>query len=219
MKEYFINLKRLYTKHYAESKAKHLVILFGAFAVPLLVAVLSADSTVAVGTSSVVMLVALGFVVDLSTRSMWRREQATLAFTLPVSVFERYSFILLNTLVWCVVLNYAAIHPSLEIADRLYPHNMPDEWVARYLFCDDLSSWVGLISTATIFVLVVLNSRLKPIVSVVIALAVVWAVQFLLAEIFDAEEREAVLVVVNFAFIAVAWVAGYFMLKKFEFKS
>lgn len=219
MKEYFINLKRLYTKHYAESKAKHLVILFGAFAVPLLVAVLSADSTVAVGTSSVVMLVALGFVVDLSTRSMWRREQATLAFTLPVSVFERYSFILLNTLVWCAVLNYAAIHPSLEIADRLYPHNMPDEWVARYLFCDDLSSWVGLISTATIFVLVVLNSRLKPIVSVVIALAVVWAVQFLLAEIFDAEEREAVLVVVNFAFIAVAWVAGYFMLKKFEFKS
>lgn len=218
MKEYFINLKRLYTKHYAESKAKHLVILFGAFAVPLLVAVLSADSTVAVGTSSVVMLVALGFVVDLSTRSMWRREQATLAFTLPVSVFERYSFILLNTLVWCVVLNYAAIHPSLEIADRLYPHNMPDEWVARYLFCDDLSSWVGLISTATIFVLVVLNSRLKPIVSVVIALAVVWTVQFVLSEIFNAEEREAVLVVVNFAFIAVAWVAGYFMLKRFEFK-
>lgn len=219
MKEYFSSLKRLCVKHYAESKTKHLAILFGTFAVPLLVAVLLADSTIAVSTSSVVMLVALAFVVDLSTRSMWKREQATLAFTLPVSVFERYSFILLNCLVWCVVLNYAAIHPAVEIADRLYPHNMPEEWVAHYLFCVDLSSWVGLISTATIFLLVVLNSRQKPYVNAIIALAVVWIVQYVLSEIYKAEEREAVLLVANLVFIAVAWVVGYFMLKRFEFKS
>ena len=42
--------------------------------------------------------------------------------------------------------------------------------------------------------------------------------QLLLAEIYSAEEREAVLVVVNLIFIPVAWVAGYFMLKKFELK-
>lgn len=205
-------------KHYGEKKAIYVAILLATFALPLIVAVLMRDSAVAVSTSLVVMLVALIFVVHLPTCGMWKREQATLTFTLPVSVFERYSFILLNTLVWCVVLNYAAIYPALEIADRLYPHYMSDEWVAYYLFCDDLSSWVGLISYATLFVLVGVNSRYKPLVSFIIALAVVWAVQLLLAEIYSAEEREAVLVVVNLIFIPVAWVAGYFMLKKFELK-
>lgn len=218
MKGYLLSLKRQYVKHYGEKKARYVATLLATFALPLIVAVLMRDSAVAVSTSSVVMLIALAFVVDLSTRGMWKREQATLTFTLPVSVFERYSFILLNTLVWCVVLNYAAIYPSLEIADRLYPHYMFDEWVAHYFFCYDLSSWVGLISTATLYVLVVVNSRHKPWVSFIIALAVVWAVQLLLAEIYSAEEREAVLVVVNLIFIPVAWVAGYFMLKKFELK-
>lgn len=218
MKGYLLSLKRQYVKHYGEKKAIYVATLLATFALPLIVAVWMRDSTVAVGTSSVVMLIALVFVIDLSTRGMWKREQATLTFTLPVSVFERYSFILLNTLVWCVVLNYAAIYPALEIADRLYPHYMSDEWVAHYLFCDDLSSWVGLISTATIFVLAAVNSRYKPLVSVIIALAVVWAVQLFLAEIYSAEEREAVLVVVNLIFIPVAWVVGYFMLKKFELK-
>lgn len=218
MKGYLLSLKRQYVKHYGEKKAIYVAILLATFALPLIVAVLMRDSALAVSTSSVVMLIALVFVVDLPTRGMWKREQATLTFTLPVSVFERYSFILLNTLVWCVVLNYAAIYPALEIADRLYPHYMSDEWVAHYLFCDDLSSWVGLISTATLFVLVGVNSRYNPLVSFIIALAVVWAVQLLLAEIYSAEEREAVLVVVNLIFIPVAWVAGYFMLKKFELK-
>lgn len=218
MKGYLLSLKRQYVKHYGEKKARYVATLLATFALPLIMAVLLRDSAVAVSTSSVVMLIALAFVVDLSTRGMWKREQATLTFTLPVSVFERYSFILLNTLVWCVVLNYAAIYPSLEIADRLYPHYMFDEWVAHYFFCYDLSSWVGLISTATLYVLVVVNSRHKPWVSFIIALAVVWAVQLLLAEIYSAEEREAVLVVVNLIFIPVAWVAGYFMLKKFELK-
>lgn len=218
MKGYLLSLKRQYVKHYGEKKARYVATLLATFALPLIVAVLLRDSTVAVSTSSVVMLIALVFVVDLSTRGMWKREQATLTFTLPVSVFERYSFILLNTLLWCVVLNYAAIYPALEIADRLYPHYMSDEWVAHYFLCDDLSSWVGLISTATIIVLVSVNSRYKPLVSVIIALAVTWAVQLLLAEIYSAEEREAVLVVVNLIFIPVAWVVGYFMLKKFELK-
>lgn len=218
MKGYLLSLKRQYVKHYGEKKARYVATLLATFALPLIVAVLMRDSAVAVSTSSVVMLIALVFVVDLPTRGMWKREQATLTFTLPVSVFERYSFILLNTLVWCVVLNYAAIYPALEIADRLYPHYMSDEWVAHYLFCDDLSSWVGLISTATLYVLVGVNSRYNPLVSFIIAIAVVWAVQLLLAEIYSAEEREAVLVVVNLIFIPVAWVAGYFMLKKFELK-
>lgn len=218
MKGYLLSLKRQYVKHYGEKKAIYVAILLATFALPLIVAVLMRDSAVAVSTSLVVMLVALIFVVNLPTHGMWKREQATLTFTLPVSVFERYSFILLNTLVWCVVLNYAAIYPALEIADSLYPHYMSDEWVAYYLFCDDLRSWVGLISTATFFVLVGVNSRYKPLVSFIIVLAVVWAVQLLLAEIYSAEEREAVLVVVNLIFIPVAWVAGYFMLKKFELK-
>lgn len=218
MKGYLLSLKRQYVKHYGEKKARYVATLLATFALPLIVALLMRDSAVAVSTSSVVMLLALAFVVDLSTRGMWKREQATLTFTLPVSVFERYSFILLNTLVWCVVLNYAAIYPALEIADRLYPHYMFDEWVAHYFFCYDLSSWVGLIATATLYVLVVVNSRHKPWVSFIIAIAVVWAVQLLLAEIYSAEEREAVLIVVNLIFIPVAWVAGYFMLKKFELK-
>lgn len=215
MKSYFVNVFRLFRKHYAEELRAY-AILLGVFVAPLLLTLLTGESSPVYTTSKSFLVIAIAFVVERSTRALRSRYHSTMGMTLPVSTAERYGFIMLNSTV-VVVAAFALLNAlSIAIATAIYPLDRGFEWVAEYNFYTNPRSWLGLACTQAIFLLVALNRRFKPTINAIIALAVVFVAQLIIVEM--TANPEMVKMWCNIIVTITAWVAGYFMLKKYEFR-
>lgn len=220
MSGFINNVAMLFVRHYTEYRTAHLMIFAATFALPLILALLMQESAIAYSTSSTVLLFACVGAIICSMQSMHKRERFVVEHTLPVSTAERYSFLLLNSVVASLVLCFCALHPALAVAEHLYPLEESLSWVDFYANYGTLRRWTGIFSTEAVVFLVCLNHRMKPAAGVAVALLAVFVVQLLIQGIFRSQPHliDDVKMWGNILFIVGAWIAGYFLLKKYEFK-
>lgn len=218
MNGYFNNVAKLFVKHYAENRISYLMLLLGTFAVPILMALLTRNSFAAVSIGMTVLVFDTAYVLSLMTRDLRRQSAVILETTLPVSVGERYGFILLNSTLITVLGFFIAYMPALAISTAVYPLGSDIAWTGElgaYLNLRTISSQA---CTHAILLLIFLSRRSKMVIKGVIALLLVVCVQYLFNEYVDVEWRGVTKMGINILVAVVAWVCGYFMLKRYQFK-
>ena len=218
MNGYFNNVAKLFVKHYAENRISYLMLLLGTFAVPILMALLTRNSFAAVSIGMTVLVFDTAYVLSLMTRDLRRQSAVILETTLPVSVGERYGFILLNSTLITVLGFFIAYMPALAISTAVYPLDSDIAWTGElgaYLNLRTISSQA---CTHAIFLLIFLSRRSKMVIKGVIAILLVVCVQYLINEYVDVEWRGVTKMGINILVAVVAWVCGYFMLKRYQFK-
>lgn len=218
MNGYFNNVAKLFVKHYAENRISYLMLLLGTFAVPILMALLTRNSFAAVSIGMTVLVFDTAYVLSLMTRDLRRQSAVILETTLPVSVGERYGFILLNSTLVVVLGFFIAYMPALAISTAVYPLDSDIAWTGElgaYLNLRTISSQV---CTHAILLLIFLSRRSKMVINGVIAILLVVCVQYLFNEYVDVEWRGVTKMGINILVAVVAWVCGYFMLKRYQFK-
>ena len=206
---------RLFVKHYVENRNGYLAAMLGSFGLPMLIALLSESSESAISLFLTVAIFDIFYVMYLSTRALRQRHSFVMAGTLPVSVAERYLFIMLNTTVvlalWLAVL-YAAV---VVIATNLYPPLFP--YVGDLIFKNHYL-YIGLLSTHGVALLINLFARRRILWPYLVAAAATMVAQYFISEYSPMGAVEDVKMWVNICVAIVAWTVGYFMLRYRQLK-
>lgn len=206
---------RLFVKHYTENRNKYLMLLLGTFALPVLMTLITKTSETGISMCLTVALFDIFYVAMLSTGDLRRRQSLVVANTLPVSVAERYAFILLNTTVvlaaWFVAVYAAAVSVSISIYKPIFPYFETLIFKNHYLY-------IGLLGTQGVALLISLAIRRRVFLPYVLAAIITIFVQYLISKYASPADVQDVKMWVNIAVTAVAWVAGYFMLRYRQLK-
>lgn len=206
---------RLFVKHYTENQNKYLMLLLGTFALPVLMTLISKTSETGISMCLTVALFDIFYVAMLSTRDLRHRQSLVVANTLPVSVAERYAFILLNTTVvlaaWFAAVYAAAVAVCTSIYAPIFPYMETLIFKNHYLY-------VGLLGTQGAALLICLAIRRRALYPYAAAAIITIAVQYLISKYAAPADVQDVKMSVNIAVVVVAWIAGYFMLRYRQLK-
>lgn len=206
---------RLFVKHYTENRNTYLMLLLGSFALPILMTLISKASEPGISICLTVALFDIFYVATLSTRDLRRRQSYVTANTLPVSVAERYTFILLNTTVvfavWFVAVYAAAVAVCTSIYQPIFPYLETLIFKNHYLY-------IGLLGTQGVALLICLVIRRRLLWPYATAAVITIAVQYLISKCAAPADVQEVKMWVNIAVTAVSWIVGYFMLRYRQLK-
>lgn len=206
---------RLFVKHYTENRNRYLMLLLGSFALPILMTLITKASETGISLCITVALFDIFYVATLSTRDLRLRQSFVTANTLPVSVAERYAFILLNTTVvfaaWFMALYAAVVAVCTSIYAPIFPYIETLIFKNHYLY-------IGLLGTQGVALLICLAMRRRRLWPYVTAAIITIAVQYLISKCAAPADVQEVKMWVNIAVAAVSWVAGYFMLRYRQLK-
>ena len=217
MRDYLKQLLQLFKKHYVEHKNTYISLALALFGIPLLFAYLS-KSSVTVATLYVTMiLVSMAVVLHLSTVGLRARRSFIMTNTLPVSTAVNYSFILLNSVVAAFVMVAVCYFPALAISKAFYPPMPEFDW-AYHVFFDNIRTYMGILATHGVLLMVNLVGKKRLFLTYLIALLLAIFVQILMNECVAVEWRENVKLVGNILLIFVAWIGGYFILRNYQIK-
>ena len=217
MRDYINQLLQLFKKHYVEHKNTYISLVLALFGIPLLFAYLS-KSSVTVATLYVTMiLVSMAVVLHLSTVGLRARRSFIMTNTLPVSTAVNYSFILLNSVVAAFVMVAVCYFPALAISKAFYPPMPEFDW-AYNVFFDNIRTYMGILATHGVLLMVNLVGKKRLFLTYLIALLLAIFVQILMNECVAVEWRENVKLVGNILLIFVAWIGGYFILRNYQIK-
>ena len=218
MRDYINQLLQLFKKHYVEHKNTYISLMLALFGIPLLYAYLS-KSSVTVATLYVTMiLVSMAVVLHVSTVGLRARHSFIMANTLPVSTAVNYSFILLNSVIVAFVMVAVCYFPALAISKAIYPPMPEFDW-AHDVFFGNGRTYLGVLATHGVLLIVNLVGKTRIFLAYLIALLLAIFVQILMSEYVAVEWRENVKLVGNILLIFVAWIGGYFILRNYQIRS
>lgn len=217
MRDYINQLLQLFKKHYIEHKNTYISLVLALFGIPLLFAYLS-KSSVTVATLYVTMiLVSMAVVLHVSTVGLRARRSFIMANTLPVSTSVNYSFILLNSVIVAFVMVAVCYFPALAISKAFYPPMPEFDW-AYDVFFGNIRTYLGVLATHGVLLVVNLLGKKRLFLAYLIALLLAIFVQILMNEYVAVEWRENVKLIGNILLIFVAWIGGYFILRNYQIK-
>ena len=217
MRDYINQLLQLFKKHYVEHKNTYISLVLALFGIPLLFAYLS-KSSVTVATLYVTMiLLSMAVVLHLSTVGLRARRSFIMTNTLPVSTAVNYSFILLNSVIVAFVMVAVCYFPALAISKAFYPPMPEFDW-AYNVFFDNIRTYMGILATHGVLLMVNLVGKKRLFLTYLIALLLAIFVQILMNECVAVEWRENVKLIGNILLIFVAWIGGYFILRNYQIK-
>ena len=218
MRDYINQLLQLFKKHYVEHKNTYISLMLALFGIPLLLAYLS-KSSVTVATLYVTMiLVSMAVVLHVSTVGLRARYSYIMANTLPVSTAVNYGFILLNSVVVAFAMVALCYFPVLAIAKTIYPPMPEFDW-AYDVFFGNGRTYLGILATHGVLLIVNLVGKKRLFLAYLIALLLAMAVQLLINKYIAVEWRENAKLIGNILLIFVAWIGGYFILRNYQTKS
>ena len=142
-----------------------------------------------------------------------------MATSLPVTAAERYGFILLNSTVVLLVWYTVCMLVAVKLALMLIPVNEDFAWVLQQKhLVANFNYIMGVAGThAGLFVVNLVPTK-RLIVNYFVAFVAVVAYQWLLSEYVDAVDRECFKLWSNIVVTIVLWTAGYFLVRKYQYK-
>ena len=216
---YIKDMFNLFRKHYAENVKFYLLLALQAFGVPLLLATLSRSAVNAVTISMSLLCLVMLLTVHISIKNMRSRYTYAIENTLPVSVGVRYGFIMLNTTV-VTLLGFLIFYlPSLALSCWMFPIDESFEWVLQNAFFSNYRALVNIFSIHALILVVNVLVRKRPLLGYALAALFMLAVSALVTSSVPLDKRDAVMMCINFAIIAISWIGCYFLLRKFQYKS
>lgn len=219
MATYINSLFSLMRKHYAENWLKYLGVLLVTFAVPLLFAYLSDEAYVVVALGAFVWRLALVYVVYLTTKELRSRYKHIMATTLPVSVAERYGFIMVNTIAVSLVIYFVCYLLSIHIAKQMLPISEETAWMLNGgIWFTNLASIVGVFNTQAIILAINLVPSRRLVVNYLVAFALFLAYHFLFLESLDVAIRGGFTFWTNIVVTLLLWVGCYMLVRKYCYK-
>lgn len=218
MDVYLKNVFRLFTKHYVENWSKYLGAALVVFAVPLLFAYLSDNAVMSITMGLVIWVACMAYVLHVSWHELRSRYTYIMSSVLPVSAAERYGFIVLNSTVvlaiWYLIIHFITVKLSMA----LFPIDEDFMWAIEDNFLTNSNSIVGLIGTHAVLLVVNLNYSKRLIVNYFYALLAIMAYQWMLSTYVDVADRECFKLWSNIVVALVSWTAGYFLVRKYQYK-
>lgn len=222
MKEFSFNrVWWLFRKSYTEYRRHYAALVLWSFGFPLLLAFISRAAVTALSVGSTVALTAILFSLYISFKGINDNGSAIVGLTLPVSLAERYCFILLNTTVVLAVWVVAVYSLSAFIAMQLLPfggEGYIDAEMMMTLIYKNKYLYIGFLGTHAVMLLINVIRRRSVVMPYVVAMVVVAVAQLLIVELSPADMVQDVKMWCNIALAAVAWPLGYYLLRKREIK-
>ena len=217
MSGYINNVVRYAIRHYCSNRNSYYAMMLGTFGVPLLFGYASQSAVTAAMLGGAIALFDLLFVLHLSTVGMRSKSSFILENTLPLSVAERYTFIMLNSMVVATLLFALCFIPAVAIMKTLLPPIASEE----FLFSDlvgDLRLSVGTLATHAILLVVNLTARMRVVMNYLAALGLMFLGQLLMEYYIAAEHIVEAKMWINAIIAIVGWVSGYFILRYKDIK-
>ena len=211
----------LFLKSYTEYRRHYAALVLWSFGFPLLLAFISRAAVTALSVGSTVALAAILFSLYISFKSINDKGSAIVGLTLPVSLAERYCFILLNTTVVLAVWVAAVYSLSAFIAMQLLPfggEGYIDAEMMMTLIYKNKYLYIGFLGTHAGMLLINVIRRKSVVMPYVVAMVVVAVAQLVIVEFSPADMVQDVKMWCNIALAAVAWPLGYYLLRKREIK-
>lgn len=211
----------LFLKSYTEYRRHYAALVLWSFGFPLLLAFISRAAVTALSVGSTVALAAILFSLYISFKSINDKGSAIVGITLPVSLAERYCFILLNTTVVLAVWVAAVYSLSAFIAMQLLPfggEGYIDAEMMMTLIYKNKYLYIGFLGTHAVMLLINVIRRKSVVMPYVVAMVAVAAAQLVIVELSPADMVQDVKMWCNIALAAVAWPLGYYLLRKREIK-
>lgn len=211
----------LFLKSYTEYRRHYAALLLWSFGFPLLLALISRAAVTALSVGSTVALTAILFSLYISFKSINDKGSAIVGLTLPVSLAERYCFILLNTTVVLAVWVAAVYSLSAFIAMQLLPfggEGYIDAEMMMTLIYKNKYLYIGFLGTHAVMLLINVIRRKSVVMPYVVAMVAVAAAQLVIVELSPVDMVQDVKMWCNIALAAVAWPLGYYLLRKREIK-
>ncbi|MBO5895542.1 MAG: hypothetical protein J6Q33_07125 [Alistipes sp.] len=222
MKEFSFNrVWWLFRKSYTEYRRHYAALLLWSFGFPLLLAFISRAAVTALTVGSTVALTAILFSLYISFKSINDKGSAIVGLTLPVSLAERYCFILLNTTVVLAVWVVAVYSLSAFIAMKLLPFGGDgyiDTEMMMTLIYKNKYLYIGFLGTHAGMLLINVIRRKSVVMPYVVAMVAVAVAQLVIVEFSPADMVQDVKMWCNIALAAVVWPLGYYLLRKREIK-
>ena len=187
----------------------------------LLLAFISRAAVTALTVGSTVALTAILFSLYISFKSINDKGSAIVGLTLPVSLAERYCFILLNTTVVLAVWVVAVYSLSAFIAMKLLPfggEGYIDAEMMMTLIYKNKYLYIGFLGTHAVMLLINVIRCKSVVMPYVMAMVAVAVAQLVIVEFSPADMVQDVKMWCNIALAAVAWPLGYYLLRKREIK-
>lgn len=211
----------LFFKSYTEYRRHYAALVLWSFGFPLLLAFISRAAVTALSVGSTVAFTAILFSLYISFKSINDKGSAIVGLTLPVSLAERYCFILLNTTVVLAVWVAAVYSLSAFIAMQLLPfggEGYIDAEMMMTLIYKNKYLYIGFLGTHAGMLLINVIRRKSVVMPYVVAMVVVAVAQLVIVEFSPADMVQDVKMWCNIALAAVAWPLGYYLLRKREIK-
>ena len=211
----------LFLKSYTEYRRHYAALVLWSFGFPLLLAFISRAAVTALSVGSTVALAAILFSLYISFKSINDKGSAIVGITLPISLAERYCFILLNTTVVLVVWVAAVYSLSAFIAMQLLPfggEGYIDAEMMMTLIYKNKYLYIGFLGTHAVMLLINVIRRKSVVMPYVVAMVAVAAAQLVIVELSPVDMVQDVKMWCNIALAAVAWPLGYYLLRKREIK-
>lgn len=211
----------LFLKSYTEYRRHYAALVLWSFGFPLLLAFISRAAVTALSVGSTVALATILFSLYISFKNINDKGSAIVGLTLPVSLAERYCFILLNTTVVLAVWVAAVYSLSAFIAMQLLPfggEGYIDAEMMMTLIYKNKYLYIGFLGTHAGMLLINVIRRKSVVMPYVVAMVAVAAAQLVIVELSPADMVQDMKMWCNIALAAVAWPLGYYLLRKREIK-
>lgn len=204
-------------RHYSCNRYIYYALMLGTFGVPLLYGYASHSAVSAAMLAASVALFDLLFVLYLSTFGLRSKPTFVVENTLPISVAERYTFIMLNSTVVAILLFVVCFIPAMAIMKAIFPPVEAEEFMLSELV-GDLRLSLGTLATHAILLVVNLTARMRVIMNYLVAIGLIFIGKFLIQTFVPHEYIVEVRTCINVLVIIVGWVLGYFILRYKDIK-
>lgn len=207
----------MFRRHYVCMRYNYITMCLIIIGFPIFISILSGSAEPAItsfNSLTVFAFVDSFYVTMLSVRD---ERRYIVESTLPLSHLERYLFILLNTTIVLAVIFALCYVLALLISTSIYPLDMEFGWVVGDTFCMP-EAYLGLLSTHAWILLANLTARKRVLYNYIAMLAIIAVGQFIISRYVPEVYRADVRVWTNILVTLVAWISGYFILRRREIK-
>lgn len=217
MGDYINNVLRYSIKHYSYNRYSYYALILATFGVPLLFGYASHSVATAAMMAGAILLFDMLFTLHLSTRDMRSKSTFVMENTLPLSSAERYTFIMVNSMVMATLLFAICFIPAVAILMQIYPPLATEAFDIGDLFVD-YRPIVELLAIHAVLLIVNITARARVVMNYIIALCLMTIGELLIEKFIPSEHINEAEMWINAIIAIVCWVLGYFLLRYREIK-
>lgn len=204
----------IFVKHYAENYVKYLAMYGMSIAIPMIFGFISKNGDITRSMLITMMVIDIFVIVHLSVNPLRERRRAVIENTLPVTLAERYAFVMINTIaVFAACFAVTALICTC-IIDSLYPpiFDLTGVLLRKGHLC------LGMCCTHAVALMINALARRRLILAYAAAFFATLLVQFIIMRAAGLSCIDEAKMYANIAVAVILWPAAYFVLRSKQIK-